>query len=124
METSKELIAGRFSGAQATYDHHALAQKKIAARLCDLIVEFIDKEQVPKSMFEIGCGTGLLTRMLLSRFPFRTVHLNDISEAFIPFFTDLEPRHEYSFYPAANEPNSASPIIHCGKFETSLRKTY
>ena len=94
---TKQLIVNRFSKAQTTYDANALAQKEIASRLSDLISGAIPSDCSWKSMFEIGCGTGLLTRMLLSRFAFETVHLNDISDAFAPLFSGLNERYDYHF---------------------------
>ena len=118
MLTTKQLVADRFSKAQATYDANALAQKEIAARLSDLIEEVLKHEGTkarkregnakgvascfraiaPSRFLEIGCGTGLLTRILLSRFAFETVHLNDISDVFAPLFSGLNERYNYHFY--------------------------
>ena len=98
MSTAKKLIIDRFSKAQTTYDANALAQKEIAFRLSELISEAIPQNYSPNSMFEIGCGTGLLTRTLLSSYSLDTVHLNDISNAFAPLFSDLEKQHDYNFY--------------------------
>jgi len=91
------LIVDRFSKAQATYDANALAQREIAYRLSELITGAIPSGCSPRSMLEIGCGTGLLTRTLLSHFAFETVHLNDISDAFVPLFSDLNERYDYRF---------------------------
>ncbi len=98
MLKKKELLVDRFSKAQATYDDNALAQKMIACRLCDLVSGAAPEDCTWKSMFEVGCGTGLLTRIILSRFAFETVHINDISDAFVPLFSDLNKRYNYGFY--------------------------
>ena len=98
MSTAKKLITDRFSKAQTTYDANALAQKEIAVRLSELTAEAIPPNYSPNSMFEIGCGTGLLTHILLSRYAFDTVHLNDISAIFASFFSDLEEQYDYAFY--------------------------
>jgi len=94
----KQLILNRFSKAQATYDANALAQREIASRLSELIFNSILTNYQCKSLLEIGCGTGLLTRILLSRFDFEKVRLNDISDAFAPFFSDLKEQYDYRFY--------------------------
>ena len=98
MSTAKKLITHRFSKAQTTYDANALAQKEIACKLSSLISEATPQNYSPNSMFEIGCGTGLLTRILLSRYSFKTVHLNDISDVFASFFSDLNEKYDYDFY--------------------------
>jgi len=94
----KQLILDRFSKAQATYDANALAQREIACRLSELITETIPSGCSFRSMLEIGCGTGLLTRILLSRFVCEKVHLNDISDVFAPLFSDLKEQYDYRFY--------------------------
>ncbi len=93
----KQLIVDRFSKAQTTYDDNALAQREIVIQLSELITNFISTDYSYKSILEIGCGTGLLTRILLSRFTFEKVHLNDISEVFVPFFSDLKQQYDYCF---------------------------
>jgi len=97
MLTAKQLIVSRFSKAQTTYDANALVQREIASRLNELISVTIPPGCSCKSMFEIGCGTGLLTRILLSRFALETVHLNDISAVFVPLFSDLHEQYNYHF---------------------------
>ncbi len=94
----KQLILDRFSKAQATYDANALAQREIALRLSELAVGATLPALSCKSMLEIGCGTGLLTRALLSHFTFDTVHLNDISGTFAPLFSALNGQYDYRFY--------------------------
>ena len=98
MLTTKQLIVDRFSKAQTTYDANALVQREIASRLSLLISGAGSSDCSWKSMFEIGCGTGFLTHILLSRFAFETVHLNDISDVFVPLFSDLGKRYDYHFY--------------------------
>ncbi len=94
----KQLILNRFSKAQTTYDANALVQKEIAIRLSELVFSASSPDFPRRSMLEIGCGTGLLTHVLLPRFTFETVHLNDISETFAPLFSYLDGRHNYRFY--------------------------
>jgi len=97
--TSKKLITDRFSKAQTTYNANALAQKEVAVRLSEIISEAVASSRYsPRSMLEIGCGTGLLTRILLERYMFKTVHLNDISDVFVPCFSDLNEQYDYNFY--------------------------
>ncbi|MDR1729747.1 MAG: malonyl-ACP O-methyltransferase BioC [Prevotellaceae bacterium] len=94
----KQLILDRFSKAQTTYDDHALAQKEIAFRLSELVLGEVSQDSFCKSMLEIGCGTGLLTRALLPHFAFEKVHLNDISKTFEPLFSDLNEQYDFRFY--------------------------
>lgn len=53
-----------FSKASSSYDQHAHIQRECA---CELISRLDDIQ--PARVLDIGCGTGLLTRMLAVRFP-------------------------------------------------------
>jgi malonyl-ACP O-methyltransferase BioC len=61
----KQLVCRRFQQAAASYDHHALIQERTAAHLLDLLLQ--QGARPYKRVLEIGCGTGLLTRLLLRR---------------------------------------------------------
>ena len=53
-------IATKFQSALPLYDHHAIAQKKIACTLCELLADRAPRSK--GSVLEIGPGSGLLTR--------------------------------------------------------------
>ena len=55
----------RFARSAATYESQARIQHLLAERLLALW----DKPSEPSAILELGCGTGLLTRRLLRRFP-------------------------------------------------------
>jgi trans-aconitate methyltransferase len=60
-----------------TYDDNAYAQKEIAAKLAGLISDLYP--DTPKTIMEIGCGTGLLTKNIITVFPDAYYYLNDIN---------------------------------------------
>ncbi|MDE5665855.1 MAG: DUF452 family protein [Duncaniella sp.] len=66
--TEKGLVAEKFTRAETTYDDNAIVQREIAGRLCKLASEALNEiagsAQRPMDVLEIGCGTGLTTRML------------------------------------------------------------
>ena len=76
MTLDKERVARCFRQAMATYDLHATVQKRVGARLLEFAgqVPAISYERV----LEIGCCTGLLTRMLCRRQRVRILYLNDL----------------------------------------------
>ena len=73
-QNRKSKIAHRFGAKAPIYDAHAAAQEHIAqslaARLPDL--------KAPR-ILEIGCGTGLMSKHLLERYPDGTFTITDIS---------------------------------------------
>lgn len=74
---NKELIVRRFSRAAVSYEEEATVQRQIAARMIDLLKISISAERY-RNVLEIGCGTGLFSRMLQKQiFPQRML-LNDI----------------------------------------------
>ncbi len=60
----KELVESRFTRSHATYDDSATVQRTVAQRVARLADEAGGIEG--KRLLEAGCGTGLLTRELLT----------------------------------------------------------
>jgi malonyl-CoA O-methyltransferase len=71
-------IAARFGASAERYERHAGLQRAIAARLARLL----PKREAP-SVLELGCGTGLLSRHLLQRYPGGRFVLTDAAPAMI-----------------------------------------
>jgi len=57
-------IAARFGARAGSYEQHAGLQDAVAARLAGLLPDL----DTPK-VLELGCGTGLLSRHLVKRYP-------------------------------------------------------
>ncbi|MCM1178095.1 MAG: malonyl-ACP O-methyltransferase [Bacteroidales bacterium] len=93
----KELIKTRFEKALGGYSAHADVQRQVAVRLLDLISEYLgtgsrdyagngpssgnlagSAASFPGRILEIGCGDGLLTRMLAGRLVPETMFVNDL----------------------------------------------
>ena len=72
-------IQRRFSAAAHTYHEHASVQQTIGERLA----EMIDHDFEPSAILEIGCGTGVLTRLLLDVFPGTPICAVDLSDRMI-----------------------------------------
>ena len=80
----KDLIRKRFSKASATYNREASAQKDIAGEMCALL-EHIASRKDFSEVLEIGCGTGVYTGMIKSRFNPDKLYINDISVEFVRY---------------------------------------
>lgn len=61
------------------YDEFAYAQQFAAETLIDLLVDFAPKSFT--NVYEIGAGSGLLTKAFLSRFSCENLVLNDVYES-------------------------------------------
>lgn len=65
-------IAARFGARAGSYERHADLQIAVAAHLAALLPDF-DQPHV----LELGCGTGLLSRHLVARYPTGNIVLTD-----------------------------------------------
>ena len=68
-----ESLIDSFSKHAKTYDRYAQLQKSMAERLASFL-----PAPLPDNVLEIGCGTGLFTRHLLTQ-PVKKLVLNDIA---------------------------------------------
>jgi malonyl-CoA O-methyltransferase len=73
----KEAIRRRFDRAAAAYDIFSVVQRGMAERL----IERIERE--PRSILDLGCGTGYLTSLLHKRFPQARIEAVDFAPAMI-----------------------------------------
>lgn len=72
--TEKGLVAEKFARAERTYDDNALVQRDIARHL----VELIPANAHLTSTLEIGCGTGLTTRLLAQKDGIKSLEVWDL----------------------------------------------
>jgi len=72
-------VAARFSAAASTYHRHANIQRQVAKKLMTLPAA--PSSPVPSRILEIGCGTGVLTEMLVDVFPSAKIDAVDVSHA-------------------------------------------
>jgi malonyl-CoA O-methyltransferase len=69
----------RFSASASTYEENARFQKKVAQEL----IKHIPHDSDSDFLLEIGCGTGLLTRLLYEHFPKSQIYALDQSPSMI-----------------------------------------
>ena len=81
---NKNLIKTRFSKAALSYENAAFKQKLMAEDLIGLI----DPKLCANKVYEIGCGTGFLSELLLWRFDIKTFYINDISSLMLSYCED------------------------------------
>ncbi len=77
-----EHLIDSFSRHAKTYDRYAQLQKSMAERLASLL-----PVPLPGNILEIGCGTGLFTRHLLTQ-PIKQLVLNDIAPGMLEILCD------------------------------------
>jgi len=81
----KRILQRHFSRNAASYDTYARVQKKMAAELLNISAFDFADDQADLAILEIGCGTGHLTRQLLSSFPNAAITAVDIAPGMIEF---------------------------------------
>ncbi len=79
---SESSIRESFSKHAKSYDKHAQLQKSMAERLASML-----PERLPRSVTEVGCGTGLFTRHLLTH-SIANLVLNDIAPGMVEFLKE------------------------------------
>jgi len=62
-------IAKRFSDASRLYDVHANVQQQVAHVFTQWIAQAWHSDSKPKTVLDLGCGTGYFTRCLQGAFP-------------------------------------------------------
>lgn len=83
----KQRIMARFSKAARNYQSAATAQYEIAKKMISLMQEYIPLR--PQKVLEIGCGTGLFSRLMLQHLKPQKMVLNDICPAMMPEVMDI-----------------------------------
>lgn len=81
MEIDKNLVRKHFDRHAHEYDAYASVQEDMAAKL----MELLKQTQLPKMqrILEIGSGTGLLTRKLISSYPQAKLTVIDLSASML-----------------------------------------
>ncbi|WP_286851359.1 methyltransferase domain-containing protein, partial [Sphingobacterium sp. UBA7253] len=83
----KQRIRSRFAKAASNYQSAAIAQYEIAKKMIRLMQENIQLR--PQKVLEIGCGTGLFSRLILQHIKPKKMVLNDICPEMMPEVMDI-----------------------------------
>jgi malonyl-CoA O-methyltransferase len=105
----KRKIQEKFSAASHTYNDVAHVQKESALILVKNLHEFITGFN-PKTILDLGTGTGYLTEALLQHYPSSFYSLNDIAPGMISFVQNKFKHHsKFSFYESDMENGNFEP---------------
>ena len=74
MSVFKQSVIKHFNAHTDSYDAHCSVHKQVATKLTSLVPDTIYND-----ILEIGCGTGVLSKHLVSRFPNSALYLSDIA---------------------------------------------
>ncbi|RCW43098.1 malonyl-ACP O-methyltransferase BioC [Paenibacillus prosopidis] len=85
MDTRINSIRRQFNrSAEGSYDSHALVQRSMAGRLAKSLHGWMDESEADGgTILEIGCGTGILTELLLNGWPCSSITALDIAPEMI-----------------------------------------
>lgn len=98
MITIKRKISQRFEKASDSYENVAYVQKESSQFLIERLREF-DLEFYPKTILDLGTGTGYIPEILLSHYPDSFYVLNDIAPSMIKKIKDKFEKHSnFKFY--------------------------
>jgi len=78
-EKHQRSVTARFSAAAPTYHDNADVQRIVAEKLLSLVSAPLPVDHI----LEIGCGTGVLTELLMEHFPTVMIHAMDVSRDMI-----------------------------------------
>ncbi len=81
-DINPKIIQANFSRASASYDEVASIQKRAAKELVEALQQLMPSFS-PKSILDLGTGTGYVTEYLLPIFPRSHYTLNDLSPAML-----------------------------------------
>jgi malonyl-ACP O-methyltransferase BioC len=96
VKADKEKIEIHFARAATSYENQAVVQKRIGGKLIGMMAEHMDVFR--GRALEIGCCTGMLTRLFLARFPLTyELHVNDLVSRFAPLFESLDTKRRIRF---------------------------
>lgn len=76
IKLDKKLVSGRFARSLETYDTNAVVQREMADELVKALKNTVGASF--ERIFEVGCGTGMLTRHIAQEFTYEKLTVNDL----------------------------------------------
>lgn len=100
MMINKRRVAQFFHAALESYEQNSVAQQKIGQHLLQILLN--NQLSGFQNVLEIGCGTGIFTRLLMQNIHPKSWDLNDLCDVSTQLKNNL-PHQNYSFYQADGE---------------------
>ena len=116
-KVDKDLITKRFRDSLKNYDSSAQVQKAMAV---ELVKKLNETESSFQRVFEIGCGTGILTREIFKDLNLKEFFCNDLFEESFDFIKPFCKSDHFSVFDgedAENYPNNLDLIISGAVFQ-------
>ena len=85
---NKDLIKKRFSRKLESYNENAKVQKQ----MCEKLLSYIPKDRKYENILEIGCGTGLLTKLATDNLEYCSYIANDIVPTCEEYIKKINPK--------------------------------
>lgn len=117
----KRKIAECFARARQTYDREARVQHQVAEQMLSLLLEACPPRTECTRIVEVGCGTGIYSRLLLQAFRPQQLWLNDLCPEMRESLSGLLASPGVSFNPGDAENMALPPQNHvitsCSTFQ-------
>lgn len=98
---NKSTLSSRFGAKAQSYENATPVQEEMGKALLDRISELRSQGQIHR-ILEIGCGTGRLTRHLVTAFPRAKITALDISAEMVEYAKGKHPQASYVVADAEN----------------------
>ena len=96
----KQQIAAGFARARKTYDREARVQHQAAAEMLRLLRDYASPDDLANgALLEVGCGTGIYSRLLQQAFHPQEMWLNDLCTEMQQSLNDLLSLPDVHFLP-------------------------
>lgn len=87
MQVNPKILKQKFEKSMPKYNENAVVQKEMAQILIDNLIEQFGNEF--PNILELGCGTGVLTSLILEKMNYKRLACNDIIKKSSKYLDDL-----------------------------------
>lgn len=87
MQVNPKILKQKFEKSMPKYNENAIVQKEMAQILIDNLIKQFGNEF--PNVLELGCGTGVLTSLILEKLDYKRLACNDIIKKSSKYLDDL-----------------------------------